>query len=163
MTMVDLDLPRWDGMGPRYPLENRSLWVVCYVAIFARRSAFMAFCDGLEPRHTHVYGPTSTGTIGRCGNPPADHYDPVRLPSRRTPHATRHTLPSPPTEYQEAFALFDKRGTGRVPKESLGELLRSLGQNPTQREVAELGQRVQGGSCEWALEARVRGEMIRAR
>ena len=60
-----------------------------------------------------------------------------------------HHIPRGPTEYQEAFALFDKRGTGRVPKESLGELLRSLGQNPTQREVGELGQRVQGGSCEW--------------
>lgn len=50
-------------------------------------------------------------------------------------------------EYQEAFALFDKRGTSRVPRESLGELLRSLGQNPTQREVAELQGKV-GGTCE---------------
>ncbi|GMK54449.1 hypothetical protein CspeluHIS016_0110350 [Cutaneotrichosporon spelunceum] len=41
-------------------------------------------------------------------------------------------------EYKEAFALFDKRGTGQVPRESLGELLRSLGQNPTQAEVAQL-------------------------
>ncbi|KAH8082380.1 hypothetical protein HD553DRAFT_72485 [Filobasidium floriforme] len=48
------------------------------------------------------------------------------------------------SEYQEAFALFDKRGTSRVPRESLGELLRSLGQNPTQREVAELQGKVGG-------------------
>ncbi|GFZ48226.1 Myosin regulatory light chain cdc4 [Saitozyma sp. JCM 24511] len=41
-------------------------------------------------------------------------------------------------QYREAFALFDKRGTGQVPRESLGELLRSLGQNPTQAEVSEL-------------------------
>ncbi|PWZ01025.1 putative myosin regulatory light chain cdc4 [Testicularia cyperi] len=41
-------------------------------------------------------------------------------------------------EYKEAFALFDKKGTGTVSRESLGDLLRALGQNPTQAEVAEL-------------------------
>jgi Ca2+-binding EF-hand superfamily protein len=42
------------------------------------------------------------------------------------------------TEYKEAFALFDKKGTGKVPRETLGDLLRALGQNPTQAEVAEI-------------------------
>lgn len=42
------------------------------------------------------------------------------------------------SEYKEAFALFDKRGTGAVPRETLGDLLRALGQNPTQAEVAEI-------------------------
>ena len=41
-------------------------------------------------------------------------------------------------EYKEAFALFDKRGTGAVPRETLGDLLRALGQNPTQAEVSEI-------------------------
>jgi len=41
-------------------------------------------------------------------------------------------------EIREAFALFDKRGTGSIPRESLGDVLRALGQNPTQAEVAEL-------------------------
>ena len=41
-------------------------------------------------------------------------------------------------EYKEAFALFDKRGTGAVPREILGDLLRALGQNPTQAEVSEI-------------------------
>lgn len=41
-------------------------------------------------------------------------------------------------EIREAFALFDKRGAGAIPRESLGDLLRALGQNPTQAEVAEL-------------------------
>ena len=41
-------------------------------------------------------------------------------------------------EYKEAFALFDKRGKGTVPRETLGDLLRALGQNPTQTEVAEI-------------------------
>ena len=42
------------------------------------------------------------------------------------------------TEYKEAFALFDKKGTGHVPRETLGDLLRALGQNPTQAEVADI-------------------------
>ena len=42
------------------------------------------------------------------------------------------------TEYKEAFALFDKKGTGAVPREVLGDLLRALGQNPTQAEVADI-------------------------
>ena len=49
-------------------------------------------------------------------------------------------------EYREAFALFDKRGTGQVPRGSLGELLRSLGQNPTQAEVSQLEQSI-GATC----------------
>ena len=43
-----------------------------------------------------------------------------------------------PTEYKEAFALFDKKGTGAVPREVLVDLLRALGQNPTQAEVADI-------------------------
>lgn len=42
------------------------------------------------------------------------------------------------TEYKEAFALFDKKGVGAVPREVLGDLLRALGQNPTQSEVADI-------------------------
>ena len=41
-------------------------------------------------------------------------------------------------EYKEAFALFDKKGTGAIPREVLGDLLRALGQNPTQAEVADI-------------------------
>lgn len=42
------------------------------------------------------------------------------------------------TEAKEAFALFDKRGAGTIPASSLGDVLRALGQNPTQAQVAEL-------------------------
>ena len=42
------------------------------------------------------------------------------------------------SSYKEAFARFDKKGTGAVPREVLGDLLRALGQNPTQAEVAEI-------------------------
>lgn len=56
------------------------------------------------------------------------------MPSRSRPH--QQTYESP--EYKEAFALFDKKGTGAVPREVLGDLLRALGQNPTQAEVADI-------------------------
>jgi Ca2+-binding EF-hand superfamily protein len=50
------------------------------------------------------------------------------------------------TNYKEAFSLFDKRGTGRVPADELGDLLRACGQNPTLGEVAELQKGV-GREC----------------
>ena len=54
------------------------------------------------------------------------------------------------TNYKEAFALFDKRGNGRVALESLGDLLRACGQNPTIAEVRDLEKGV-GGDCELRL------------
>jgi Ca2+-binding EF-hand superfamily protein len=51
------------------------------------------------------------------------------------------------TNYKEAFALFDKRGNGRVTLDSLGDLLRACGQNPTLSEIEDLEKNV-GGECE---------------
>lgn len=51
------------------------------------------------------------------------------------------------TNYKEAFALFDKRGNGRVALESLGDLLRACGQNPTMAEIRDLEQSI-GSDCE---------------
>ena len=51
------------------------------------------------------------------------------------------------TNYKEAFSLFDKRGTGRVPVDALGDLLRACGQNPTLAEITELEKGV-GKECE---------------
>jgi Ca2+-binding EF-hand superfamily protein len=50
------------------------------------------------------------------------------------------------TNYKEAFSLFDKRGNGRVTRDSLGDLLRACGQNPTLAEIRDLEQNV-GGDC----------------
>ena len=50
------------------------------------------------------------------------------------------------TNYKEAFSLFDKRGTGRVTLDSLGDLLRACGQNPTLAEIRDLEKNV-GGDC----------------
>lgn len=54
------------------------------------------------------------------------------------------------TNYKEAFALFDKRGTGLVELSSLGDLLRACGQNPTLAEIDELEHNV-GRDCEYIL------------
>lgn len=54
--------------------------------------------------------------------------------------------PQASTNYKEAFSLFDKRGNGRVALESLGDLLRACGQNPTLAEIRELEKGV-GGDC----------------
>jgi Ca2+-binding EF-hand superfamily protein len=54
------------------------------------------------------------------------------------------------TNYKEAFALFDKRGNGRVALESLGDLLRACGQNPTLAEIKDLERNV-GGDCKMPL------------
>lgn len=50
------------------------------------------------------------------------------------------------TNYKEAFSLFDKRGTGRVSLDSLGDLLRACGQNPTLAEIRDLEKQA-GGDC----------------
>ncbi|KAI5837980.1 hypothetical protein DFP73DRAFT_618042, partial [Morchella snyderi] len=51
---------------------------------------------------------------------------------------TQHSHIQATTNYKEAFALFDKRGNGRIPLTSLGDLLRACGQNPTNAEVEDL-------------------------
>lgn len=50
------------------------------------------------------------------------------------------------TNYKEAFALFDKRGNQRVALDSLGDLLRACGQNPTLSEIRDLEKNV-GSDC----------------
>ena len=56
------------------------------------------------------------------------------------------------TNYKEAFALFDKRGNGRVALGSLGDLLRACGQNPTLAEIRDLEKGV-GSDCSYFLTA----------
>ena len=42
-------------------------------------------------------------------------------------------------EYQETFSLFDNRGDGKIFAHQLGEVLRAMGQNPTEAEVRKCG------------------------
>lgn len=57
------------------------------------------------------------------------------------------------TNFKEAFSLFDKRGTGRVQLDSLGDLLRACGQNPTLAEIRDLEGQV-GGDCTYTSDTR---------
>lgn len=41
-------------------------------------------------------------------------------------------------EFQEAFLLYDQRGDGKIPVHQIGDVLRALGQNPTESEVKKL-------------------------
>lgn len=47
------------------------------------------------------------------------------------------------SEYKEAFSLYDKKGNGTVENAAVGDLLRAVGQNPTNAQVAELVQSLQ--------------------
>lgn len=58
------------------------------------------------------------------------------------------------TNYKEAFALFDKRGNQRVALESLGDLLRACGQNPTLSEIRDLEKNV-GSDCAYTIYASI--------
>ncbi|KAF9163353.1 hypothetical protein DFQ26_002673 [Actinomortierella ambigua] len=41
-------------------------------------------------------------------------------------------------DFKEGFSLFDRKGAGKIDTANLGDLLRALGQNPTQAQVREL-------------------------
>ena len=38
-------------------------------------------------------------------------------------------------EFKEAFSLFDAKGNGSISEQDLGVVMRSLGQNPTEKEI----------------------------
>ncbi|KAL3450053.1 hypothetical protein BJX65DRAFT_271273 [Aspergillus insuetus] len=41
-------------------------------------------------------------------------------------------------QFKEVFAVFDKDGTGDITADELGEVMRSLGQNPTDTELQDI-------------------------
>ena len=41
-------------------------------------------------------------------------------------------------EFKETFCLFDKDGDGTITTKDLGNVMRSLGQNPTEAELQEM-------------------------
>ena len=47
-------------------------------------------------------------------------------------------LISLPADFKEAFSLFDKDGTGYITTKELGNLMRTLGQNPTEEELQDI-------------------------
>lgn len=51
--------------------------------------------------------------------------------------------------YKDVFALHDKKGSGKVSAESLGNSLRAVGQNPTLAEIQDLQETGLGGEKEF--------------
>ena len=51
----------------------------------------------------------------------------------------------PQTEYLDAFLLFDRRGDNKIEVEQLGNVIRALGQNPTNAEVKKVSHGYPGG------------------
>ena len=41
-------------------------------------------------------------------------------------------------EYKDAFKIFDRSGTGTFTKEDIGWVMRSLGQSPTEQQIAAI-------------------------
>jgi len=59
-------------------------------------------------------------------------------------------------EFQECFYLFDTKGDAKIPMKMVGEVLRALGQNPTESEVKRLVQ----STCQGKPEDRVTFEQF---
>ena len=51
------------------------------------------------------------------------------------------------SECQETFSLFDNKGDGKIYAHQLGEVLRAMGQNPTEAEVKKCGFHQDPGKC----------------
>lgn len=51
-------------------------------------------------------------------------------------------------DYQEAFNLFDSRGDGKINVSQLGDVLRALGQNPTEADVTKFSAPLAGAGKE---------------
>lgn len=49
-----------------------------------------------------------------------------------------NVFPNAFTDIKEAFLVFDKDGDGTVSTEELGEVMRSMGQNPTEKELLDM-------------------------
>lgn len=51
-------------------------------------------------------------------------------------------------EYRDAFALFDKRGDGKIDSDQIGDVLRALNLNPTEADVKKIVNEVDpNGEC----------------
>jgi Ca2+-binding EF-hand superfamily protein len=50
---------------------------------------------------------------------------------------------------KDAFALFDKSGTGKVSPSLLGDLLRAVGQNPSLKEISNLQDNINGKELDY--------------
>lgn len=110
--------------------------------------------------HTHhhitriiIPNPLPESSHPTISDPSQTHPRPI--PDQKYVYRMSHSLDEQSsTNYKEAFSLFDKRGTGRVSLESLGDLLRACGQNPTLAEISDLEKNL-GGDFDFDAFSRV--------
>ena len=95
----------------------------------------------------HIYSIFPLKLLLSCATHPKTLYSDMASTTMEKNHSQSQPQQAS-TNYKEAFALFDKRGNGRVALESLGDLLRACGQNPTLVEISDLEQSV-GGDCKF--------------
>lgn len=69
-----------------------------------------------------------------------------------SPQGANLPLLLPPTEFKEAFSLFDKDGDGTITTKELGTVMRSLGQNPTEAELQDMINEVDADG-QWKIES----------
>ena len=50
-------------------------------------------------------------------------------------------------DYQDAFSIFDAKGDGKIQVAQIGEVLRALGQNPTEADVKRLSHQHRPGNA----------------
>lgn len=67
----------------------------------------------------------------------------VDLGAKKRPYLVYFEMANDLTEdqiadFKEAFCIFDKDGDGTISAKELGVVMRSLGQNPTEKELQEL-------------------------
>ncbi|XP_054663169.1 myosin light polypeptide 6 isoform X1 [Grus americana] len=81
-------------------------------------------------RAAHSCGAGRGGAGGGGGAAASRHLHPGR---RRVPPGNRI-----PAEFKEAFQLFDRTGDGKILYSQCGDVMRALGQNPTNAEVMKV-------------------------
>lgn len=62
----------------------------------------------------------------------------IATPSQSLQSAAKEMTEEQRQEYKEAFAMFDKDGDGSISTEELSTVMRSLGQKPTESELADM-------------------------
>ncbi|KIV93842.1 hypothetical protein PV10_05027 [Exophiala mesophila] len=77
--------------------------------------------------------------------PKVEKIDTQSVSSNRPPvnYSDTPTTPAPMSDeeikaYKDVFALFDKDGSGTITASELGEIMRSLGQNPSDSELQDM-------------------------
>ena len=94
-------------------------------------------CQALPPGAAARRANATKGCLGSALAPRACAREPafVRTPDRaQADQLTEEQI----AEFKEAFSLFDKDGDGTITTKELGTVMRSLGQNPTEAELADM-------------------------